>query len=158
MQSDDVFCFFYADFGGKYWKMGGQIWEINQCFNHSWGTSFSVSRKHDQMILNMYEFRMGYLSKSADIENHVENICNSFNLLQLLEKNGMISGMEWTHFALFRWSKLNDQNSSFPSECYFRNWALRNKITILVYANVYTRHQKTGWFLKFLQFCLWKTN
>lgn len=40
----------------------------------------------------------------------------------------------------------------------FRNWAHRNKITILFYVNAYKTHHKTVWFLKFLQFCLWKMN
>ncbi len=65
-------------------------------------------------------------------------------------------GMSFGSQKAVKWSKWNDQ--SLPSEYYFRNWALRRKITILVYVNVCTPHQKTGWFLKFLQFCLWKTN
>ncbi len=67
-------------------------------------------------------------------------------------------GMSFGSQKAVKWSKWNDQSSSLPSEYSFRNWALRRKITIFVYVNVYTPHQKTGWFLKFLQFCLWKTN
>lgn len=54
-------------------------------------------------------------------------MASSNNVCELIIPVGMNWQLESINFTL-----LYDQNVSFPSDYYFKNWAQRNKITILV--------------------------